>query len=192
MLRRQKLALHGDAPGLPHTLIPRETLADFAQANQLLSRANAKADERLSLAQTQCDVLLEQAAGEFWQRADAQLKRWERDRQQMCDSLEQYATSVVTQAIRSLLDETIEPRRLAALIKQLLASQVAHVHATLLCHPHELDDVRQCLASHGVTLWKLQPQDTVKPQTLVLKTDEGDFRIDWRSMFEVFLNNPSQ
>lgn len=192
MLSRQKLVLHMGEPGLPQTLIPRETLADWAEANQLLSRATAKADELLSQAKEQCEALLEKAVFEFWQRADTQLKRWERDHRNMCDSLERHASSIVNQAICCLLEETVEPKRLAALLKHLLASQVSQVNATLLCHPPEIDNVKQGLANHGITLWKLQPDDTVKPQTLVLKTDEGDFRIDWASMLNGFLKNNYQ
>lgn len=189
MLCRQKIELHNGAPGLPHTLIPRETLADWAQANQLLSRANAQADELLRQAEEQCEALLEKAALEFWQRADVQLKRWERERQAMCDSLEQHATSIANQAIRSLLDDTVAPKRLAALLQQLLTSQVPKIDAMLLCHPHEIEDARQYLTHHGATFWTLHADDTLSPQTLVLKTDEGDFRISWNAMLEAFFNN---
>jgi len=192
MLRRQKIELHKAATGLQHTLIPRETLADCAQANQLLSRANAQADEMLRQAEAQCEALLEKATVEFWQRAESQLKRWERERQAMCDSLERHATSITKQAIRCLLDDTVEAQRLAALLKQLLASQVSQVNATLLCHPQEIEEVKQSLANHRATLWKLQPDDTIGPQTLVLKTDEGDFRISWSSMLETLFNHSNE
>lgn len=190
MLYRQKIELFKDEPGPPQTLIPRETLAESAQASQLLGRAHAQADALLAQAEEQCEQLLEQAGAEFWQRANTQLKRWEQDRQQMCENLERYATAVTNQAIHTLLEDTVEPQRLSALLKQLLAIQLPASSATLLCHPHELEGMKLCLALHQATLWNLQPDDTLKPQTLVLKTDDGDFRISWSAMLET-LSKPN-
>ncbi|AIG04854.1 type III secretion apparatus protein RspE [Pseudomonas fluorescens] len=184
MLARRKITLCADAQRPPQALIPRETLADYVQADQLLSRARAQANEILNLAKEQSEAHLHKLSLEFWQRADAQLNRWKIDRQQMCDDLEQHATSIAIQAIRLLLDDTPDSRRLAAMIKQLLASLVPEVNATLFCHPHEIEEAKRCLARHGATAWRLLPDETLKPQTLVLKTDEGDYYISWSSMLE--------
>lgn len=184
MFCRKKIELHRDNPGLPQTLISRQTVADCFQVSQLLSRATAEANELLHQANEEREALLERAAFEIWQRADAQFKRWESDRQVLCESIEQHATSVANQAIHKLLDETVEPKRLAALLRQLTAVQLPEISATLLCHPSEIDLVKQCLAHQRAALWKLQPDETIGPQTLVLKTDEGDFRISWHSMLD--------
>lgn len=188
MLCRHTIELREGASGHRGSLILREELADWEQSNRLLSRANAQADELISLAEKKCETLLAQASLQIWQRADAQLKQWELDRQAMCDNLEHYATSITNQAIRCLLDETAAPQRLAALLKQLLESQVQEVSATLLCHPHDLEEIRQGLARHKSRFWKLSADDTIHPQTLVLKTDEGDFRISWDAMLDTFFN----
>lgn len=188
MLCRHTIELPKNLSEVRAGLIPREELADWQQANQLLSRAQAQAQERLRQAEQQCQALREQASLEIWQRADAQLQRWERERQAMHDSLEHYATTITHQAIRSLLDETVAPQRLAALLKQLLASQVQEIDATLLCHPQDLEEIRRCLANHKATLWRLHADETIPLQTLVLTTDEGDFRISWRSMLDTFFN----
>lgn len=187
MLCHRKIELHAHTSSLPHTLISRQTLEDSGQATSLLNRAKAQAEEQLRHAEQQREVVLEEASLEFWRRAEAQLDRWERDRQAMCNALEQYATAVTNNAIRCLLDETPNPQRLTALLKQLLASQVPPVEAALLCHPSELNVLKPLLAPPHATLWALRPDDTVPPQTLVLKTDEGDFRIDWASMFSLLL-----
>jgi type III secretion protein L len=189
MLCRYTIELLKDASGLSRCLIPREELANWEHANQLISHAKAQADELINQAESQCEVLLEKAYLDVWQRAGAQFKRWERDRQAMCDNLEKYATSVTNQAISRLLDETIAPQRLAALLKQLLADQIQEVDAALLCHPQDLEEIKQCLAHHKATFWKLHPDETIPTQTLVLKTDEGDFRISWHSMLETFFNH---
>ncbi len=189
MLCRYAIELLKDAPGLRRTLIPREELANWVHAGELLSRANAQADEQIRLTEKKCEALLEQASLDIWQRADAQFKRWERDRQAMCESLEHYATSITQQAIRCLLDETVAPQRLAALLKQLLANQVQESEATLFCHPLDLEAIKQRLAYYKSPFWKLHADETLEPQTLVLKTDEGDFRISWSSMLDMFFSH---
>lgn len=189
MLCRHTLELLNGAAGLPRSLILREELKDWEQANQLLRRASVQADELISQAQRQCEVLQQEASLKIWQRADTQLKQWDLDRQAMCDNLERYATSITNQAMRCLLDDIAPPQRLAALLKQLLASQVQEVDATLLCHPHDLEEIKQCLSQRNSTYWKLHTDEAVRPQTLVLKTDEGDFRISWSSLLEAFFKN---
>ena len=188
MLCRYTIELLKDATHVQSSLILREELANWKQADQLLNRAHAQADELISLAEEKCEALLEKVSLEVWQRADAQFKRWEHDRQAMYDSLEHYATSITNQAIRCLLDETVAQQRLGALLKHLMANQIQEVNATLLCHPHVLEEVKQFFVRHTSTHWKLQADDTTPLQTLVLKTDEGDFRISWNSMIEAFFN----
>ena len=186
MLCRHTIELRKGASAARGSLIPREELANWEEANRLLSRASAQADALISQAEKKCEALLEHASLEIWQRADAQFKQWALDRQAMCDNLEHYATAITNLAIRRLLDESVAPQRLAALLKQLLQSQVQEVSATLFCHPHDLEEIRQGLARHKSRFWKLNADDTLHPQTLVLKTDEGDFRISWDAMLETF------
>ncbi|WP_338476429.1 type III secretion system stator protein SctL [Pseudomonas khavaziana] len=188
VLCKHRIELHKSAPGVAQTLIPRETLSDFTQAQDLVNRANTRSKELLHQAKMKSEALLEQAALEVWKRADAQLGRWERDRLVMCQSIEHYATSVTNEVLRSLLEETPHPKRLAALIKQLLVSQVHEVKATLFCHPFEIDEIEQYLSKSTSTVWKLQPDEMITLQTLVLKTDEGDFVISWNSMLDNFFN----
>ncbi|MBC3300468.1 type III secretion system stator protein SctL [Pseudomonas sp. SWRI18] len=189
MLCRYAIEFSKDKRGLLRNFIPREDLANWKQAEQLLRQANEQADELLNLTKKKCESLREQASLEIWRRADAQLKRWEHDRQTMCDRLEHYANSITREAIRCLLDETVAPTRLAALLKQLLANQVHEISAILLCHPHDIEEIKQCLAYHKASVWKLHADETLTPQTLVLKTDEGDFRISWSAMLADFFKH---
>lgn len=184
MFCRHKIEIDKDNLGLPPTLISRQTLADFSQASQLLNRTQAQANQLMAQANKEREAILESAAFEIWQRADAQLKRWENDRQQMCDNLERYATAVVNKAIHRLLDESVEPERLASLLRHLVTLQLPEVNAILLCHPPELKIVKQYLANQHSKYWKLQPDERVESQTLVLQTEEGNFRISWNSMRE--------
>lgn len=189
MLCRYVIELSKDKRGLPRPLIPREELENWKQAEQLLKHANEQADELLSLTEKRCELLREEASLVVWQRADAQLKRWEHDRQTMCDHLEQYASSITNEAIRYLLDETPAPTRLAALLKQLLTNHVHEISAILLCHPDDFDEIKRHFVDEKTTIWKLHADEAILPETLVLKTDEGDFRISWSSMRAAFFKH---
>lgn len=189
MLCRRTINSPGGTPPLPGSLISCEILANYAQAGDVVEQAEARAMQILKEASEQREAMLEKAGIEIWQRADAQLKRWEAERQILCDNLERYATSTANQAIYLLLEETPAPQRMAALIKQLLACQVPALKATLVCNPYELETVRQCLASSGSHQWALRAENTIEPQTLILNTDEGDFRIDWISMINAVMKS---
>jgi type III secretion protein L len=187
MLCRYKINSPGGAPPLPGSMISCETLASYTQASSVVDQAKAEAGQLLKAAHAQREELLEKANLQVWQRANAQLKRWEIERQALCDNLERYATAIANQAIHLLLEDTPAPQRMTALIKQLLASHVPAVKAALVCHPLELEAVRACLANRGSTHWTLRADNTIKPQSLILNTEEGDFRIDWTSLVNLFL-----
>lgn len=189
MLCRRTINSPGGTPPLPGSLISCEILANYAQAGGVVEQAEARAMQILKEASEQREAMLEKAGIEIWQRADAQLKRWEAERQILCDNLERYATSTANQAIYLLLEETPAPQRMAALIKQLLACQVPALKATLVCNPYELETVRRCLDSRGSHQWALRAENTIEPQTLILNTDEGDFRIDWISMINAVMKS---
>ena len=187
MLCRRKIDLYDSSPGQAPVLITQEMLRESAHASQMLARAKAQADEVLSQAAKQRDALLEQAQLAFWQRANAQLEQWEHQRQTLCNHLERYATSIADQALCCLLDDIPPAQRLTALIKRLMATQLPSVTATLLCHPQEVESLQQSLSMLDITHWALRADNRVRPQTLVLETDEGDFRIDWASMRKILL-----
>ncbi|PLR60703.1 MULTISPECIES: type III secretion system stator protein SctL [Pseudomonas] len=187
MLCRRTITSPGGTPTVPGSLISCETLASYTQAGDVVERAKAEARQLLRAAKEQQEGMLEKAGLEIWQRANAQLKRWEVDRQSLCDNLEEYATSIANQTIYLLLEETPAPQRINALIKQLLACHVPAIKATLVCNPHELETVRRCLDSVGSHHWTLRTENTLAPQTLLLNTEESDFRIDWISMVNALM-----
>ncbi|WP_025856541.1 type III secretion system stator protein SctL [Pseudomonas sp. CHM02] len=189
MLCRRTINSPGGKPALSGSLISCETLASYTQADDVVEQAKAGAEQLLREANKQREDMLEKAGLEIWQRADAQLKRWEADRQALCDNLERYATAIANQTIYLLLEETPAPRRISALIKQLLGCHVPAIKATLVCNPYELETVRQYLESCRCHHWTLRAENTLEPQTLILNTEEGDFRIDWISMVNALMKN---
>lgn len=184
MLCAQKIELKTIAPNVPTTLIPREMLADYSHARQLLEQANAQAQTLIRQAEAQCVSMLEAASDQFWLRANAQLLRWESERQAMHDHLEQAATSVINTTIRSFLDEAPPAQRLTALLNQLLDAQLPPIKATLLCHPLDREHVEQWLARMGGVPWTLRVENEVCAQSLTLETEDGGFHINWVDALE--------
>ncbi|MCF5053248.1 RNA polymerase subunit sigma [Pseudomonas syringae] len=98
MFCARKIELQTPPHDLPTALIPRQMLADHTQARHLLDHAEAQAQALIRQAHDQCEQIIERASDEFWQRANAQLHRWECERQTMVDHLEHTATSVINAA----------------------------------------------------------------------------------------------
>lgn len=184
MFCAHKIELQTVAPNLPTTLIPREMLADYSQARQLLEHAQTQAQALMHQAEAQCVSVLENAGDQFWLRANAHLQRWESERQAMHDNLEQVATSVINTAMRSFLDEAPPAQRLTALLNQLLDAQLPPIKATLLCHPLDREHVEQWLARVGDVPWTLRVENEVAAQSLVLETEDGGFHINWVDALE--------
>ncbi|MGY2270795.1 MULTISPECIES: type III secretion system stator protein SctL [Pseudomonas] len=192
MLCRRKIELPTNVPIPLPPLISRDVITDVYKAKHLLNHANTQAEELLSMAEEKCEALQKQSTLEFWGRANTQLARWEREREEMCSNLEQHATLIVNRAIKQLLDETTEPQRLKALLKQLLENQIPKFNATLHCCSDEFEFLKHYFSSHGVSQWTLHPDHAITPQTLILKTEESDFCISWSEMMQTFLNLSSE
>ncbi|WWF09903.1 HrpE/YscL family type III secretion apparatus protein [Pseudomonas trivialis] len=109
MFCAHKIELHTRPDNLPTALISREMLVEHTQARQMLEQAETQAQALINQAQAQCKQLLDNASSEFWERANAQLYRWESERQAMAENLERVATSVINTAIRSFLNEAPRP-----------------------------------------------------------------------------------
>lgn len=179
MFCAHSIELNTPAHELPTALIPREMLSEYTQARQLLEHAETQAQTRISQAQTQCEKILESASDEFWQRANAQLHRWESERQAMLASLEQVASSVISAAIRTLLEETVPVQRLTTLLNKLLEAQLPTVEAHLVCNPLDREHVELWLNLHSSVPWTLRVEDGIAAQSLLLETEDGGFHINW-------------
>lgn len=190
MFCSHKIELNTLTHNLPTALIPREMLAEYHQSRQLLEHAETQAQALIDQAEARCEQILENARHEFWQRANAQLQRWETERQAMADNLEQVATSVINAAIRNLLEETVPVQRLTALLNKLLAAQLPAVEANLLCNPLDREAVEQWLNQHCGVPWTLRVENGVALQSLVLETENGGFHIDWADALNNLVATP--
>ena len=187
MLSRRTLELRPGTRGLPQPLIASQTLSDCGQANALLARARAQADELLDNAQQAARTLLQKAHDEFWQQANVQLAHWQQEHGALCQAIEIHASQVVRLALAQLLDEVPPPARIDALLRQLLAAQCPPVNATLRCHPQMLAPVRQWLSANPGGAWQLHTDERLDPEALVLVTAQHDLRIDWSRTLKALL-----
>lgn len=190
MFCAHKIELKTQPQELPTALIPRQMLAEHAQAQHLLDHAQTQAQVLIRQAQEQCEQMLERASEAFWQRANAQLHRWESEREMMINHLEYAATSVVNTAIRTLLDETVPAQRLSALLNKLLAAQLPTVQANLMCNPLDREHVELWLNLHCNVPWTLRVDDGLAAQSLLLETDDGGFHINWADALDTLVAIP--
>lgn len=187
MLCKRTIELRKPLPSRTCSLIPLETLADCARDSELLTSAQDQADDILRQAHAQRDQLLLQAQHEFWQRANRQLHLWHAQQQAILDNIERIATSVTHSAIRSLLEDTPTTQRVSAMLKQMLVAQAPAIRAKLVCNPQDQADVEQWLDQHTEAPWRLQCDESIEPQVLILEAEEGSFRIDWTSSVNALL-----
>ncbi|MFL1561358.1 type III secretion system stator protein SctL [Pseudomonas sp. O64] len=192
MFCAHKIELNPLAHNLPTALIPREMLSDYTQARQLLEHAETQAQVLISQAQAQCETILESASDEFWQLANAQLQRWESERQAMAENLEQAATCVINTAIRSLLQDTVPAQRLSALLNKLLEAQLPTVEAHLMCSPQDREHVELWLSLHCGVSWTLRVEEGRAAQSLLLETEDGGFHINWAHALDNLVAIPPQ
>lgn len=179
MFCTHKIELHASSHDLPTALIPREMLAEYSQARQILEQSATQAQALIRQAETQCEKMLESASNEFWQRANFQLHSWESERQAMFDQLETAASSVINTAIRNLLEETVPAQRLTVLLNKLLTAQFPTVEANLLCNPLDREHVEQWLSRHCDVPWAVRVEDGLAARSLILETKDGGFHINW-------------
>ncbi|WP_085633481.1 type III secretion system stator protein SctL [Pseudomonas sp. R16(2017)] len=185
MLTRRRLSLsHPQA--LPDGPVLRlEVFEDSLLAGQLLAHARAQADTLLADAREEAERLRqaaqEQALAEVWQQADALLAQWQAQRQQMWDAILQSAESLLGQAWQRLLGEQGDAARIAALCRQLSAARPEDEPGVLHCHPDRLDLVANHL-QQAQAVWSLRADPQQAPDSLCLRTEHGDFAIDWQAL----------
>jgi type III secretion protein L len=192
MFCARKIELHTRPDDLPTALISREMLVEHTHARQMLEQAEAQAQALINQAQAKCQQLLDNASSEFWQRANAQLHRWESERLAMAENLERVATSVINTTIRSLLDEAPPAQRISALLDKLLAAGLPPVEANLLCNPQDRESVELWLIQHCDVPWTLRVEAGLAAQSLIVETDDGGYHINWTDAVDSLVPIPPQ
>ncbi|MGE8187527.1 type III secretion system stator protein SctL [Pseudomonas sp. NPDC086278] len=175
---------------LPDGLVlRREILSDSVLAEQLLANAQAQADALLESARVEADRLREDAqkgaVAEVWRQADALLENWQLQRRQMWENITATAEALVGTALQQLLAEQTDGARISALVQQLLAAQPEDDAAVLYCHPDWFEPAAERLQQASAA-WTLRADPLLPPQTLCLRTEQGEFSLSWTALTDAF------
>ncbi|PBQ15656.1 hypothetical protein CCL09_18475 [Pseudomonas congelans] len=182
MFIRRKLSLDPNLPSLAQPLLRRECFSDVALASEHLQRARAEARALLADAQVEVERMLAEAQADFWARADAFLGDWEAERQAQRDALVEQAQGLLSQTLKTLLDEFPQEQRALALVRQLDQSQSRPVRATLRCAVDMHEPVEAWLQRQPRAHWQLERDTGLASGTLLLSTEQGDFGLDWERL----------
>lgn len=173
------LALHNGS------VLRRETIEDILLSEQLLDVARAQASALLTSAQDAAEGLREKAAvqarTEVWAQVDALMADWQEQRHRMWQGIIASAEAVLEQAWQALLREQEPPARIAALIRQLAAAQPWDEAGVLHCHPDALPLVA-CHLQQAQAAWTLRGDPLQALDSLCLRTEQGDFSLDWQTL----------
>ncbi|CAM3058294.1 type III secretion protein [Pseudomonas floridensis] len=179
MLAKRSIALT-NAALLPEPIMRREAIADSLLAQDILANAHVQARQMLSQQQEEADRRQQQALAEFWTSANAFLAELQAQRQVLQQQVMESLEHLLTDALKQLLDETSLAERARALSRNLAASQLNEVGATLSVHPDIADSVAEWLTkSRFVEHWQLKRDASMPRESLRLSDANGAFDIDW-------------
>ncbi|KAA8712069.1 type III secretion system stator protein SctL [Pseudomonas cannabina] len=182
MLAKRSIAMTAEAL-LPEPVLRREVLADSLLARDILTRAQVQADELLARKQAEADRLQQQALVQFWESANALLAELQAQREALQQQAMLAVEQLLSESLRHLLDDTTLPERARALARNLAASQLNEVVATLSVHPEMAQPVSEWLTeSRFVEHWQLKRDAAVAVGSLRLSDANGAFDIDWATL----------
>ncbi|MFJ4192631.1 type III secretion system stator protein SctL [Pseudomonas sp. NPDC089534] len=185
MLTRRRLSLSHPQALPDDPVLRREIFEDSLLAGQLLEHARAQAETLLADAREEADRLREdaqaRAVADVLQQADALLAQWQAQREQMWDGILASAEALMGQAWQQLLGEQGDAVRIAALCRQLSAARPPDEPGVLHCHPDRLDLAARHL-QQAQAVWSLRADPQQAPDSLCLRTEQGDFTLDWQSL----------
>jgi len=182
MLAKRSIALTA-ASLLPEPILRREVLTDSLLARDILTDAQIQADQMLVRKQAESDRLQQQALMQFWESANALLAELQAQREALQEQVMLAVEQLLSESLCHLLDDTTLPERARALARNLAASQLNEVVATLSVNPDMAQPVSEWLAeSRFVEHWQLKRDATIAVGSLRLSDTNGAFDIDWATL----------
>ncbi|OUM06943.1 type III secretion protein [Pseudomonas syringae] len=179
MLARRSIALT-TAALLPEPILRREHIADSVRARDVLADAQRQAERMRVLEQEKAQQLQQQALARFWENANAFLDELQQQRKTLQQEMMAAVEALLSESLRHLLDATTLDERARALARNLAASQLNEISATLSVHPDMAEPVAEWLAqSRFAEHWQLRRDASVASGSLRLSDANGAFDIDW-------------
>lgn len=181
MLTKRRVNL--GSPVLAEPILRLQLLEDARRADELLSRAEAQAEQLLLKAHEQRQQYLDDAVASFWGEANALLQDIRDERAAYQHNALSTVDSLLNIALSRLLDETDLPERIRALLRNLTDSLPSKAQATLTCHPEITGLVQDWLNTMRLdALWQVEADPALAADALRLSTALGAFHIDWPSL----------
>lgn len=186
MLTRRTLSFPGDRHTVAGSLLRRELFEDCQLAEQVLQQAREQAQQILDEAHAQALQLHRQseaqARAEVMDSAQVLLDDVQRQHRQREAAVLEVARELVSAAVQQVLGEQTPQQRIEAVLDQLIAAQPDEPLARLHCHPERLDELAACLQRGGREGWRLQGDPRLAPDALSLRSERGEFNLDWQSL----------
>ncbi|AZC83991.1 type III secretion system stator protein SctL [Pseudomonas chlororaphis] len=187
MLTHRNLTLGHPRLLISGPILRRETLENSQLAEHLLEVAQAEAETLLANARQEAERLGEeiqaQARIEIWCKADALLDDWQQQRQQMWTHITATAEILVGHALQKLLAEQTDNARVHAVLHHLITAQPQAQTGVLHIHPDWLETATLQL-QQAQARWTLLADSQLPPDSLCLRTDQGDFSLSWSRLVE--------
>lgn len=174
-------------------VLRRENLENSLLAEQLLEAAKSEAEALLIDARQEVERLGKEAQAqaqvEVWSKADAMLDDWQQQRQQMWAHIITTAETLVGQALQKLLGEQPDNIRVRAVLHHLMFAQPQEQAGVLHAHPDWLETTTLQL-QQAQARWTLRADPQLAPDSLLLRTNQGDFSLSWSRLVEVLWPQP--
>ncbi|MCO8169091.1 type III secretion system stator protein SctL [Pseudomonas sp. 21LCFQ02] len=188
MLTRRTLTFPGDRHTVTGSLLPRELFDDCRLAEQLVQQAQAQARQILDQARSEALLLgrqaEEQARAEVLDQSLALLEDLRDQHQRREAAMLEVARELVSAAVQQVLNEQPPLQRIEAVLGHLLSAQPDEPLARLHCHPERLEELATCLQHGGREGWSLQGDPRLAADALSLRTERGEFNLDWHSLVQ--------
>ena len=179
MLAKRSLSLSSKTV-LAEPILRHEDIADSLRAVDVLEDAHRQAERMLAELEAQARHQHAQALAEFWQTANGFLSSLAAEREALQRDAMASVEALLTEALSRLLDETTLAERVRALARNLSASQLNELPATLSCHPAMRPALEDWLAqSRFAEHWQLRNDPLLPEDSLRLSDANGAFDIDW-------------
>jgi len=80
----------------------------------------------------------------------------------------------------AILNQLPDEDKLHAVFRQIMRAADKRTQATLYFHPDNEAELTEWLSDIHQVMWTLSPDDQMKSDELVLKTEKGELSLSWR------------
>ncbi|PPC63865.1 HrpE/YscL family type III secretion apparatus protein [Pantoea sp. ICBG 1758] len=147
-----------------------QTRKDIAEMEK-----KAKTEHEARLAQ-----ILEEMESNFLDKSEGLFAEWLSQREREADEITDRARKLVESVFLAILNQLPDEDKLHAVFRQIMRAADKRTQATLYFHPDNEAELTEWLSDIHQVMWTLSPDDQMKTDELVLKTEKGELSLSWR------------